>query len=115
MESASLALGSAGQNRVVEGFVLRLAGGALRVPIVGPGGMRCQITFTSPHLVDPPRREAVEAHEDVGCRGGFVEVVQGRWCLEGPVVHEQRSGLPFQRGVGFCSRGDRRGKIWEEM
>ena len=64
---------------MVEGFVLRLAGGALRVPIVGPGGMRCQITFTSPHLMDPPRREAVEAHEGVGCRGGFVEVVQGRW------------------------------------
>src|SRR5207302_2580982 len=81
----------------------------------GPGGVSCQITFTSPHLVDPPRREAVKAHEGVGYRGRFVEVVQGRWCLEGPVAHEQRSGLPFQGGVGFCSRGDHWREVWEEM
>src|SRR5437879_1014968 len=45
--------------------------------------MRCQITFTSPHLVDPSRREAVEAQHAVACRGGSVEVAQGRGCAEG--------------------------------
>ena len=100
---------------MVEGFILCLAGGAKRISIIGPGGMRCQIMFASPHLMDPPRREAVKAHEGMGYCGRFVEVVQGRWCLEGPVVHEQHSHLPFQGGVGFCSRGNRWGEVREEM
>src|SRR5207237_2413384 len=75
MELACVEFGGAVENSVLEGLVGLLAVGACRGRLpVFPGGVRGQVAFSRPHLVEAACCEPVQAHEGVGPQAGFVGV-----------------------------------------
>ena len=87
MELACVEFGGAVENSMFEGLIGLLAVGAClgRLPVV-PGGVRGQVTFSRPHLVEAACGEPVQAHERMGPQGGFIGVGRVRGAEELPVL-----------------------------